>query len=127
MNESTTGKRIKSIRYDLMMNQTEFAKSIGIKQNTLSFIETDRRKPSQTTVKCIASVYSVHQQWILSGEGPKYLTDGKDELREMQEKIKVTIQNLRESLNVLMLETVKVQNSILELLNAVSQEKENAN
>ena len=122
MNEDTVGKRIKSIRNDLMMSQIAFSRHTGVAPSVLCVLEKDRRNPAPATVRAIASSCSVHQQWLLSGEGPKYLIDEKDELREMQEKIKVTIQNLRESLNVLMLETVKAQNSILELLNTIKQE-----
>ena len=122
MNEDTIGRRIKSIRNDLMISQAEFAKHVGLNISSLCALENDHRKPSQLTVKRIASTYSVLPEWIMSGKGPKYLTDKDKSWERVIEKTKIAIQNFQVALNAFIVESSKAQNAVLELLRAVKED-----
>ncbi|OHX39639.1 MULTISPECIES: helix-turn-helix domain-containing protein [Cytobacillus] len=64
----TVGERIKDIRVNQKLTQADFAKSIGIKQSSLSEIEQGRTKPSIDTVIATSKQYGVSTDWILKGE-----------------------------------------------------------
>ena len=42
------GKQVAQVRYKMDMNQTEFAKHIGVTRTKLSLIETGKRFPNRT-------------------------------------------------------------------------------
>lgn len=58
-------------------SQKDFARAVGIGQSYLSQIESRRRKPSIATVKAIAIYCKVSTDFILTGEGPKTVKEGK--------------------------------------------------
>lgn len=61
------GFRIKSIRKANNLNQSEFAKSIGISQGNLSEIEMGNSNPSAETLISIKKQYSIDTNWLLNG------------------------------------------------------------
>lgn len=61
------GGRIKSIRKQLGLNQTEFAQKIKVSQAVISGYETDNYTPELETLLKIASVGSVTLDWLLTG------------------------------------------------------------
>jgi len=65
--ESNT--RIKTIRKTLGLNQTDFAKQIGLTQTSLTMIENGKRNLTDKNIKIISSTYNINEQWIRTGEG----------------------------------------------------------
>lgn len=63
------GKAIKKLRIQLSQNQEAFAFNIGIKQSTLSNIETGVRKPSVEVLDKIAEYTKTPLYVILSAVG----------------------------------------------------------
>ena len=61
------GDRIKTIRKKAKLTQSEFAKSIGIKQATLSDIERGKIGLSTALTSKISKLYYVSSDWILTG------------------------------------------------------------
>jgi transcriptional regulator with XRE-family HTH domain len=61
------GYRIKCIRKEHNLNQTQFAKTIGISQGNLSEIEMGNSNPSAETLVSIRQQYNVNLNWLLTG------------------------------------------------------------
>lgn len=63
---SEIGYRIKCIRKENNLNQSQFAKSIGISQGNLSEIEIGNSNPSAETLISIRAQYNVNLNWLLT-------------------------------------------------------------
>lgn len=66
------GERIKRIRKEIGLSQLDFAKSIGIKQATLSDIERGKIGLSTSLTQRISEVYHVSTDSILTGKSSLY-------------------------------------------------------
>ena len=69
-------KRIKKLRKELKMNQTQFAKKIGISQTNLSWLEQDGHKVLERNIRQIAMVFKVREEWLRTGLGEKFEASG---------------------------------------------------
>lgn len=69
----TLKSRIKEIRLDKNMNQTDFGSKIGVKQGTVAGWENGVRIPSDSTILSICREYNVNEDWLRTGHGEKYL------------------------------------------------------
>lgn len=66
-------ERIKILRLDLSLTQSEFGEKLGISQNYVWMIEKGDRVPSDRTVADICRVFGVNEDWLRTGHGEKYL------------------------------------------------------
>lgn len=66
-------ERIKTLRLELSLTQSEFGEKLGISQNYVWMIEKGDRVPSDRTVADICRVFGVNEEWLRSGHGEKYL------------------------------------------------------
>ena len=66
-------ERIKTIRIELSLTQSEFGEKLGISQNYVWMIEKGDRVPSDRTVADICRVFGVNEDWLRTGQGEKYL------------------------------------------------------
>ena len=64
--------RIKQIRKNLKMNQTEFGAEIGATQKMITTYETGTGVPDKTTRLLICSKFNVNESWLETGEGVPY-------------------------------------------------------
>lgn len=64
--------RIKWIRRQLRLTQSEFAKRIGVKQNTVTTYETGLRTPSESVLLAICREFDVNEKWLRTGEGEPF-------------------------------------------------------
>ena len=64
--------RIKQIRKNLKMNQTEFGAEIGAPQKMITTYETGTVVPDKTTRLLICSKFNVNESWLETGEGVPY-------------------------------------------------------
>jgi len=62
-------QRIKFIRNEKKLNQTEFSSTIGIKQATLSQIENEVIMPSLDIIKSIINKFETNYDWLIDGIG----------------------------------------------------------
>ena len=68
-NPETFGDRLRKVRKDMGLNQTEFAKKLGFNSNALiSRFEKDRKTPLLSTVLKLASLTEVDLHWLLTGQ-----------------------------------------------------------
>jgi transcriptional regulator with XRE-family HTH domain len=71
----TLAQRIKNLRKELGLNQTEFAQKIGITQTSLSQIEGEKNGISYDVYKSIVHHFKVEPSWLMDGIGPMFLSD----------------------------------------------------
>ena len=64
--------RLKQLRKRLKINQTNFAKQLGITQTAYSMIENGINPLSDRHIKVICSVYHVNEDWLRTGEGERF-------------------------------------------------------
>lgn len=79
-------ERIKQIRRELGLTQTEFAERIGLKQNSIALIESGKRNISDQAVLSICREYGVNEEWLQTGTGEKMTPDASDELEALVKK-----------------------------------------
>jgi transcriptional regulator with XRE-family HTH domain len=65
-------ERIKLIRKNLRMNQTEFGAAIGATQKMITTYETGTVLPDKTTRMLICQKFNVNETWLETGEGAPY-------------------------------------------------------
>ena len=61
------------------MNQTEFARKIGISQTNLSWLEQDGHTVLERNLKQISSSFNVREEQLRTGAGDKYRQDSIEE------------------------------------------------
>jgi len=64
-NLPSIGERIKYIRKQHKLTQTEFAQSLEISQGTLSEIESGKAKPSFDVLVLLSDKYMVDMNWLI--------------------------------------------------------------
>jgi transcriptional regulator with XRE-family HTH domain len=70
MDKKTVGQRIRELREARKLTQQQLAKSLGIKQGSLTQLETGKSKaPASTTLTKLARVFEVDPEWLMTGRG----------------------------------------------------------
>lgn len=64
--------RVKEIRTAKGLNQTEFAKLLGIGQSTLAMMEVSKRNISARHIKTICSILNINESWLRTGVGEMF-------------------------------------------------------
>lgn len=71
----TINSRIKNFRKSKELNQSEFAKRIGITQRGVSHIEQDGHNVSDVTIKSICHEFNISEAWLRHGIEPIFTSD----------------------------------------------------
>lgn len=66
-------ERIKEIRKNLELNQTEFGNKIGVKQGSVAAYEAGTRMPLDSVILSICREFNVNEHWLRTGEGEPYI------------------------------------------------------
>jgi transcriptional regulator with XRE-family HTH domain len=64
--------RIRLARKTLGLNQSEFARRIGLKQTALSMIEVERVTLTEKNIKLICATFDVNENWLRTGKGEMF-------------------------------------------------------
>ena len=73
--------RIKSLRKQLCLNQSEFAARIGVSQTAVAAWEAGTRNPMDAIIQSICREFGVSERWLRSGEGEMF--PPRDRLSEL--------------------------------------------
>ncbi len=65
----SAGKRLKEVRSNSGLTQTQFGEIFGLKQTQIKDIETDKQKVSVELAEKIAINFSIDPWWLLTGKG----------------------------------------------------------
>lgn len=71
----TINERIKLLRKELGLNQTDFGEKIGIKVSQASYIEKAGNPVTQRVVQLICTVFNISEKWLTEGKGDMYTSD----------------------------------------------------
>lgn len=74
----TVGERVKYLRNELGLNQTEFAEKINIKRSTVAGYENNSRKVIDRAIADIVREYNVNYEWLVYGEGEMFIDNDED-------------------------------------------------
>lgn len=66
------GDRIRAVRKQLGLNQTDFGEKIGLKQTSLAQIETGARTATDRTTILICEKFNVNRVWLVEGRGEMF-------------------------------------------------------
>lgn len=72
-------ERIRALRKQLGLNQTEFGARIGVKQTTIAGYERGSSTPLDAVVSAICREFGVSESWLRTGEGPMFVARSPDE------------------------------------------------
>lgn len=86
------GKRIKLIRKEIGMTQSEFGAKLRLSQDQISSFELGKRNPQLDTIDLIEIHFGVNREWLINGTGEMYndpfeSLDGPESLKELGRKI----------------------------------------
>ena len=84
------GSRIKKIRKELDLTQTEFANRIGSVQNTVTGYENGRRNPSSPIISLICKEFNVREEWLRTGEGEMFQPNPSDVLDRLAQEYQLS-------------------------------------
>ncbi len=70
--------RIKEIRKQKGLTQSEFGERVGVKGNTITTYENGTRTPSDAVIISICREFGVNETWLRTGEGEMFLDLGPD-------------------------------------------------
>lgn len=76
----TINERIRALRKELGMNQTEFAERIALSQSHLTSVELGKKSVTDRTIKLICIEFGISEDWLRTGKEPKYLDDDDSSL-----------------------------------------------
>lgn len=71
--------RIKAVRKELALNQTDFGSRIGVKQGTVAAYENGSRIPLDSVIVSICREFGVSEHWLRTGEGEMFLRLSREE------------------------------------------------
>lgn len=76
--------RIKLLRKELKLNQTDFGERIGVKQASVAGYEAGIRTPLDAVITSICREFNVNEDWLRTGNGEMFLSMTRsDELAKM--------------------------------------------
>lgn len=67
-------ERLRQLRKALKINQTNFAKQLGITQTAYSMIENGNNPLSDRHIKVICSSFNVNERWLRTGTGDMFFS-----------------------------------------------------
>lgn len=71
--------RIRKLRQQKALTQSEFGARIGVKGNTITNYENNLRNPSDAIINSICREFNVREQWLRTGEGDMFNPINRDE------------------------------------------------
>lgn len=72
-------ERIKTVRQEYCLTQTELAKRLGVTNAHISKIEKGKTVPSSALIKLICKELGLNEQWLISGIPPMLIEEIEDE------------------------------------------------
>ncbi|MCU5390537.1 helix-turn-helix domain-containing protein [Bacillus paranthracis] len=108
--ENVIGKRVKEIRAELKLSQSQFAESIGVSKSLISLIELGRKNPSVETINKIAKKGNVSIDYIIGR------TDNRSSSKNETSKVKIELNTAVDRIEKL---TEDQQRFIIKMLNGM--------
>ncbi len=82
----TIGNRIRLIRKQAGLNQTEFGAKIGLKQTAIGLYENDQRGVADRTILLICEKFGINETWLRTGNGEMFVEDDNTLLAQLSKQ-----------------------------------------
>lgn len=83
-------ERIRELRTELGLNQSEFGERIGVKKSVVSTMESGRTNLTVRNTDLICKEFNVSREWLLNGTGEMFLPESSDSLDALAEQYDLT-------------------------------------
>lgn len=83
-------ERIRELRTELGLNQSEFGERIGVKKSVVSTMESGRTNLTARNTDLICKEFNVSREWLLNGTGEMFLPESSDSLDALAEQYDLT-------------------------------------
>lgn len=93
--------RIREIRKDNNLSQVEFAKRIGVTQNTITRFESGNRTPSNILIRSICREFHISQAWLEGGVEPKYIDQDEADIEVINRIMEGASENKKKLVRIL--------------------------
>lgn len=80
--------RIRLLRKDRHLTQTDFAAKLFMTMDSISQIERGVTNPASRTIDQICEVFNVRKEWLVSGEGEMYDLPENEEIKMLMQFVK---------------------------------------
>ena len=87
---STMTLRLKMLRKKLKKTQSEFGAAIGLKQRTISEIESGSANLTERNFKSICEKFNVNPEWLRDGIGEVFIENKESALKNIVEEFELT-------------------------------------
>ena len=71
--------RIKQIRQEQGLTQSQFAEKIGLSRNYVAMVEIGQRDPSDRTISDICRIFDIQEDWLRHGLEPMRAAKSREE------------------------------------------------
>jgi transcriptional regulator with XRE-family HTH domain len=122
MSKSAIGERIKKIRAEQGLKQSELAEKVGVSRSVISQIEIGRIFPTIETLKAIAHNFGRDYKWLIEGLEENVSAEGRlnyphetELLRQEIEKLKQLTNTMKETIESQQ-QTIQAQEKVIRLL-----------
>lgn len=68
-------KRLKLLRTELDLSQSDFSKKLSLGQSTYAALETGKSPIKDRHIKLICSTFNVNEEWLRNGDGDMFITN----------------------------------------------------
>ena len=80
---STIAERLKEVRKEKRMTQTELGEKLGVTKQAIANVECEKNNPSIEIISKLICNLNINANWLIAGVGEMFITSGaqKDELK----------------------------------------------
>lgn len=96
------GNRINELMQELGINNSTFARRIGVDVSYITLLVQGKRNPSERLVKSICREFSVNQKWLESGEGEMFDAEAKWKMHQEDRPLSASERPLAPVVEILM-------------------------
>lgn len=76
--------RLKEVRKSLKLTLVDFGKKLGVRDSTISSIETGKNALTDQMIKAVCAIYNVNENWLRNGDGEMFVFNSNDILTKLQ-------------------------------------------
>ncbi len=79
----SVNQRLRQVRKHFEMQQSDFAKRLGLSQAGISWLEQDGNTVSEQTIRLLHLDFHVSEEWLRTGNGPMFIADEDSPLEKL--------------------------------------------
>ena len=109
MSKTAIGERIKKLRAEQGLKQSELASKVGVSRSVISQIEIGRIFPTIDTLTAIAHNFGRDYKWLIEGLDENVSAEGKLKYPQETELLKQQLEQLKDQVEIMknLIETQK--------------------